>query len=581
MKGPLFTISTLLLVLPATFAMANKSGSHSSKRSRSNHHQQVQDNSVWIWSDKTGIIERSDCRVTPTNTIGLQLSAVTPGGASASTTSSLMVVKDQEGTNLAAPDSISPHLADFVVAPTNEKTLGNSNLPIKGSFWQATMSGDRYVSLVCGQENKIYTLFDVYVADREDRLMQVGVNADEITLFKDSKIYTPGEAETVISAEQSQNSAKGKNNSAKKSLSSGKNSKGGRSSNSNSNSNSNSASLPNLRTQAIATPTSPSTNQSTNPAGNPSPTNNPANTSKPATPTVSPSADFNTTSLSNETGNALTTPAATSELDPVICSANNSSKVLANDFKQVLTTAKSLETVRIIQGFSGKDEKTRSVHGHKVQFTHIQLIERSGNRVGWIQSDLIKQKSDCALVTKPSEPTRPEPTTPPAVENSENCCNFPMADRAQESYLEAPRKFRSLRSKGRIHAACDLYRPEGEEVTTVSPGEVIRDRYYFYEGVYAIEVRHDDGRVVRYGEVNGRVASGIHQGARVSQGQTIGYVGWINTRAAPPMLHFELYSGTATGPLSQPWRKGFERRSDLLDPTALLLKWEDKKFGSQ
>jgi hypothetical protein len=44
------------------------------------------------------------------------------------------------------------------------------------------------------------------------------------------------------------------------------------------------------------------------------------------------------------------------------------------------------------------------------------------------------------------------------------------------------------------------------------------------------------------------------------------------------MLHFELYSGTATGPLTDRTRTGFERRRDLVNPTDYLLAWESSTF---
>jgi murein DD-endopeptidase MepM/ murein hydrolase activator NlpD len=56
-------------------------------------------------------------------------------------------------------------------------------------------------------------------------------------------------------------------------------------------------------------------------------------------------------------------------------------------------------------------------------------------------------------------------------------------------------------------------------------------------------------------------------GTHVVAGQVIAYVGRMFTMS---MLHFELYAGTQRGWLTDPRKKPFMRRSDLLDPTPLL-----------
>jgi hypothetical protein len=43
------------------------------------------------------------------------------------------------------------------------------------------------------------------------------------------------------------------------------------------------------------------------------------------------------------------------------------------------------------------------------------------------------------------------------------------------------------------------------------------------------------------------------------------------------MLHFELYSGEKTGALKSKTGK-YKRRSDLMNPTPYLLKWQEKVF---
>ena len=77
--------------------------------------------------------------------------------------------------------------------------------------------------------------------------------------------------------------------------------------------------------------------------------------------------------------------------------------------------------------------------------------------------------------------------------------------------------------------------------------------------------------VVRYCEIKGFGPAiqriGPHKFAPIKAGDVIAYVGKMHTTS---MLHFELYAGTLTGPLTVRSNKPFCRRADLLNPTSLL-----------
>ncbi len=75
--------------------------------------------------------------------------------------------------------------------------------------------------------------------------------------------------------------------------------------------------------------------------------------------------------------------------------------------------------------------------------------------------------------------------------------------------------------------------------------------------------------VVRYGEVTQNVPAGVKAGHKVARGQIIGHVGKLVSMHVS-MLHFEMYKGTATGPLTNLANKPYMRRSDLIDPTPFL-----------
>jgi uncharacterized protein YgiM (DUF1202 family) len=156
---------------------------------------------------------------------------------------------------------------------------------------------------------------------------------------------------------------------------------------------------------------------------------------------------------------------------------------------------------------------------------------------------------------------------------------FPLRQRTT-SYKNPPARFGDPRSGNtRTHAGCDLYAPEGTEILAMADGTVIEGPRLFYENVYELRVKHDNGMIVRYGEIKQSVPRGIQVGARVSQGQVIAYVGKI-TRLNLSMLHLEIYKGNGSGNLTQPNNNypycpaprygSYSRRSDLLDPTDIL-----------
>jgi murein DD-endopeptidase MepM/ murein hydrolase activator NlpD len=148
------------------------------------------------------------------------------------------------------------------------------------------------------------------------------------------------------------------------------------------------------------------------------------------------------------------------------------------------------------------------------------------------------------------------------------------------------------------HAACDLIAPAGTEIYAVEGGTVwYGPREFFLSGpqhrengkgvcnagakcimTYEIAIIHDNF-IVRYGEVGIRQAPGITSGARVSEGQLIG---WVGSQAVHTMLHFEMYSNTTDrSSLTQEYnkqylafpktKKNFKRRKDLIDPTNYLF----------
>jgi murein DD-endopeptidase MepM/ murein hydrolase activator NlpD len=145
---------------------------------------------------------------------------------------------------------------------------------------------------------------------------------------------------------------------------------------------------------------------------------------------------------------------------------------------------------------------------------------------------------------------------------------FPLPFVPKLSWKTGGRYFGALRSDGRKHAACDLIAPKGTEIFAVDDGIVIRGPYPFHHGTDAIEVQHTFF-IVRYAEIL-KPAPGIGVGTHVTQGAVIGYVGKMYRDS---MLHFEMYDGSGSGPLTVRSNKPYQRRSDLMDPTPYLDYW--------
>lgn len=89
----------------------------------------------------------------------------------------------------------------------------------------------------------------------------------------------------------------------------------------------------------------------------------------------------------------------------------------------------------------------------------------------------------------------------------------------------------------RKHQGTDYGASSGTPIRAVGDGVVIRANYHNGYG-NVVEVRHANGYVTRYGHMS-RFGPGIRGGARVSQRQTIGYVGSTGLSTAPH-LHFEV-----------------------------------------
>ena len=100
----------------------------------------------------------------------------------------------------------------------------------------------------------------------------------------------------------------------------------------------------------------------------------------------------------------------------------------------------------------------------------------------------------------------------------------------------------------KLHAGVDFAAPRGTPVYAAGDGTVQRANYFGSYGNYVL-IRHANGYETAYAHLNG-FARGVKTGARVRQGQVIGYVGTTG-RSTGPHLHYEVHvNGKKMNPLA-------------------------------
>ncbi len=259
-------------------------------------------------------------------------------------------------------------------------------------------------------------------------------------------------------------------------------------------------------------------------------------------------------------------------LEYVVCLSGGSLQVRGENLRSVLFTTENFSPVKLFQGSGSR----------KGDYIKVQFPNRDQS-VGWVASKLVRARSRCAAAPQPEQSAESllELSSSRAVTrglNDPNCCQWPVKGETTQDFTTKQRRFGAGRG-GRLHAGCDLYRYKNEPIMAVASGQVLRNIYPFYQGTFALEVRHSGGFVVRYGEITGKVAAGIRGGETVKMGQVVGYIGKVNSGCCEPMLHFELYSGARNGSLSGSGK--YRRRADLLDPTQYLRRWQETTLKSR
>lgn len=98
-----------------------------------------------------------------------------------------------------------------------------------------------------------------------------------------------------------------------------------------------------------------------------------------------------------------------------------------------------------------------------------------------------------------------------------------------------PRRFHPIAQVFRAHRGTDLAAPTGTPIRSVGEGVVQEARYNGNNGNY-VRIRHNSTYTTQYLHMS-RIASGLHAGDRVAQGEVIGYVGSTGLATGPHLCY--------------------------------------------
>lgn len=100
----------------------------------------------------------------------------------------------------------------------------------------------------------------------------------------------------------------------------------------------------------------------------------------------------------------------------------------------------------------------------------------------------------------------------------------------------------------KLHKGVDFAAPTGAPIVAAAAGVIVKASWFGSYGRY-VRIRHSNGFETAYAHMSG-FAKGVRAGAKVTQGQRIGYVGTTG-RSTGPHLHYEvLVRGAAVNPNS-------------------------------
>lgn len=97
------------------------------------------------------------------------------------------------------------------------------------------------------------------------------------------------------------------------------------------------------------------------------------------------------------------------------------------------------------------------------------------------------------------------------------------------------RRFHPVQKRWKSHLGTDYAAPTGTPIYSTADGKIIAARYSRFNGNY-VKVKHNATYTTQYLHMS-KIASGIHPGVHVQQGQVIGYVGSTGLATGPHVCY--------------------------------------------
>jgi len=240
--------------------------------------------------------------------------------------------------------------------------------------------------------------------------------------------------------------------------------------------------------------------------------------------------------------------------------------------------------VELIRAFSFEVDFQREIwpgDGFEVYFDQRVLDNVNEIDNGDIQyaSLTLKGKTKAYYRHTPSDDGRTDYFSP-AGQSARRALMKTPVDGARLSGRFGPRKHPVL-GYNRMHKGVDFAAPTGTPIMAAGDGVVERSSRYGSFGNY-VRIRHNSSYKTIYAHLS-RYGRGIKAGARVKQGQIIGYVG-ATGRVTGAHLHYEVYKdGKQTNPLNLRLPTGralsgveleaFNARRDAIDAAIVRSKY--------
>jgi murein DD-endopeptidase MepM/ murein hydrolase activator NlpD len=146
-------------------------------------------------------------------------------------------------------------------------------------------------------------------------------------------------------------------------------------------------------------------------------------------------------------------------------------------------------------------------------------------------------------------------------------------------------RFHPVQKRWKAHLGTDFAAPTGTPIRSVGDGIVLEARYKSNNGNY-VKIRHNATYTTQYLHMS-KIASGLHAGDRVRQGQTIGFVGSTGLATGPHLCYRFWKNGVqvdalradlpASQPVTEAHLNSFEAvKAELVDKLNIIPFPEDQ-----